>query len=60
MVSIRTAALLVGVDHSPGLKPLRNAQNDAIALAQFLAGSRGPVAREDVRLAIGQQATRGW
>jgi len=60
MKAIRTAAILLGVNRSPGLSRLKNAENDAVALARFFRGPYGPVAPENVHIATGAHATRRW
>jgi uncharacterized caspase-like protein len=57
-MSFRTVAIVIGVNNSPGSRPLRNAENDARDLASFLAGPHGPVGHDDVLLVLGRNATR--
>lgn len=54
---LKTIAVVIGVNRSPGLSVLQNAENDARCLRQFLAGPRGAVGAEDIIAVIGADAT---
>jgi hypothetical protein len=56
-MTLRTLAIVVGVNRAARQAPLKNPENDADDQAAFLAGRCGPVAPRDVLLLKGAKAT---